>query len=89
MTKATFFFPLKTFFIYISNAFPFLGLPSENPLSHPSSSCLYDGAHHQPTHNCLPGLTFSYIEGIELPQAQGLWVIGLYKVNLVFSRVKW
>jgi hypothetical protein len=37
-------FPLDIFFIYISNVFPFPGLPFRNPLSHPSSLCLYEGA---------------------------------------------
>jgi hypothetical protein len=45
-------FSLDIFFTYISNVFPFPGLPFGNPLSHPYSPCLYEGApppSHPPT----------------------------------------
>ena len=47
------------FFNYISNIFPFPGLPFRNPLSHPPFPCLYEGA-PPPTHSCLPAMTFTY-----------------------------
>ena len=47
------------FFIYISNVFPFPGLPSGNPLFHSSSPCLYKGV-PLTTHSHLLALAFSY-----------------------------
>jgi hypothetical protein len=46
---------MDIFFIYISNIFPFPGLPFRNPLSH--TPCLYEGA-PPPTHSHPPALTF-------------------------------
>jgi hypothetical protein len=51
---------LDIFFIYISNVIPFPGLSSKNPLSHPPSPCLYEGAPHLPTHSHLPALAVPY-----------------------------
>ena len=55
---------LDIFFIYISNVIPFLGFPSENPLSHPSSP-------YSSTHLLLlpcPGIPLHW--GIEPSQDQ-------------------
>lgn len=46
-------FLLDILFIYISNAICFPSFPSENPLSHPTSSCFYEGA-PSPTYPLLP-----------------------------------
>jgi hypothetical protein len=59
---------LDIFFIYISNVFPFSGLPFGNPLSHPSSPCLNEGV--PPTHplpSSCPGIPLYW--GIKHPQA--------------------
>ena len=66
-----FFSLLDIFFIYISNVFPFPGVPFRNPLSDPPSSCLYEGA-SPTTHRLLlshPGIPLHW--GIKHPQAQG------------------
>jgi hypothetical protein len=47
------------FFIYISNVFSFPGFPFRNPLTHPPSPCLYEGAPLS-THSYLPALAFPY-----------------------------
>jgi hypothetical protein len=54
-----FIFYWRVFFIYISNVFPFLGLPFSNSLSHASSTCLSEGA-PPPTYSHLPALAFLY-----------------------------
>jgi hypothetical protein len=61
-----FFFFLNWIFIYISNVFPFLGLLFGNPLSHPPSSCLCEGAppFTHPTPYSHPGIP-----------AYSLWVL--------------
>jgi hypothetical protein len=46
-------FFLDIFKIYISNVFPFPGLPFRNSLSYPLSPC-------PPTHSLLPTLVFPY-----------------------------
>jgi hypothetical protein len=66
-----FFKKLDIFFIYISNVFPFPGLPFRNTLSHLPPPCLYESA-PQPTHpllSILPGIPLHW--GIEHPQGQG------------------
>jgi hypothetical protein len=60
------------FFIYISNVFPFPGLPFGNPLSHSLFPCLYENA-PAPTYPLLssrPGITIHW--GIKQSLAQGL-----------------
>jgi hypothetical protein len=57
--RATFFFKLDIFFIYIINVFPFLDLPSINPLSHSSTPCLYEGAPQPTTPVFPPWLSFT------------------------------
>jgi hypothetical protein len=64
------YFPLNIFFIYISNVFPFPGLPFGNPLSHPTP-CLYDGA-SPPTHSHSPTLAFPYIGALNTLRAEHL-----------------
>jgi hypothetical protein len=49
-----FFFLLDIFFIYISNAIPFLGFSSENPLSPPPLLT------NTPPHSCFLALAFPY-----------------------------
>ena len=49
------FFFIGYFFIYISNILPFPGLPFGNPLFHPCSPCLYEGA---PPPTCPPTPVF-------------------------------
>ena len=58
------------FLIYISNVFPFPGLPFRNPLSHPPSSCLYEGA--PPTHSQPPVLAFPYTGALNTLRPKGL-----------------
>jgi hypothetical protein len=58
------------FFIYISNVFLFSGLPFGNPLSHPPSPCLYEGAlPSYPLPSFCPGIPLHW--GMGHPQAQG------------------
>ena len=67
------FFNWTFFFIYISNVFCFSGLPSGDPIYHPSIPCFYEGVPlpHPSTHNCLPTLEFLYSEAWSLPTIQG------------------
>jgi hypothetical protein len=65
-----FFILVDIFFIYISNVFPFPGIPSGIPLYHPSSLCLYDGASPS-TCSSLPTLAFPYTGALNLPEDQG------------------
>jgi hypothetical protein len=56
------------------NVILFPGFPSRNPLSHPPSPCLYEGA-PKPIHAPLtssPGIPLHW--GIKLPQDQGLFL---------------
>jgi hypothetical protein len=71
LRRVLFYFLLDIFFIYISNVFPFLGLPFGNPLSRPLSPCLYEGAspHTLPLPSSCPGIPLLW--SIEQPQAQG------------------
>jgi hypothetical protein len=62
----SFFFGLDIFFIYISNVSPFPGLPFGNPLSHPPSPCLYEGA-PPPTCSHLPAMAFPYTGAPDRP----------------------
>jgi hypothetical protein len=48
------------YFIYISNDFPFPGLPVRKLLSHPSFPCLYEDAPPQ-THSHPPALALNTV----------------------------
>jgi hypothetical protein len=60
-----FYFLLDILFIYISNVIPFPSFPSTNPLSHPPSPRLYEGA-PPPTHSYLTTLAFPYTGALSL-----------------------
>jgi hypothetical protein len=61
---------LDIFFIYISNVFPFQGLPFRTPLSHPLPLSLGGcSPYTHPPPFSLPGIPLHW--GIEDPQAQG------------------
>ena len=64
-------FLLDILFIYISNVIPFPGLPSRNPLAHPSSPCFYEGApkHTYPLLPPYPGIPLYW--GIKPSHNQG------------------
>jgi hypothetical protein len=66
-----FIFLFYNFFICISNVIPFPSFPSENPLSHPSSPCFYDGASPPTQPLLLPRLNIPLHWGIEPSQDQG------------------
>jgi hypothetical protein len=59
------------FFIYISNVFPFPGLPFGSPLSHPPSPCLYNGV-PPPTHSHPPAVVFPYTGALNTLRPEGL-----------------
>jgi hypothetical protein len=63
------FFFLFIFYIYISNCFPFTGLPFRNPLSHPLPPALWGCVPSHPFPSSCPGITLHW--GIEHPQAWG------------------
>jgi hypothetical protein len=63
------FFGLDIFFIYISNVFPFPGLPFGKPLTHPPFPCLYEGAPPPTTPILLPW--HSPTLGHQTPSVQG------------------
>ena len=62
---------IDIFFIYISNIITFLGLPSENPLSHapPASMMVFL---HPSTHSYLHALSFPYTGASSLHRTKGL-----------------
>jgi hypothetical protein len=59
-------------FIYISNVIPFSDFLQRNPLSHPPSSCFYEGV-STPTHSHLPTLTFLYTAASSLHRTKSLF----------------
>jgi hypothetical protein len=65
------FFLLDSFFIYISNVFPFPGLPFRTLLSHPTSPASMRVAPHSPTHSHLPVLAFSYTGALNTLRPNG------------------
>jgi hypothetical protein len=81
-------FLLAIFFIYISNVIPFPGLLSpRNPLSHPSSPCLYKGV-PLPIHPLQPhpNPISPYTWGIKTSQDQGpLLPLMPNKANLCYK----
>ena len=63
--------PLDTFFIRISNVFPFPYLLLGNPLTLPHSPCLYEGA-TPPTHFLIPALAFPYTGALNTVRPESL-----------------
>jgi hypothetical protein len=61
------YFFLDIFLIYISNVFPFPGLPFGKPLSHTPSPCLYEGT-TLPTYPLLS----SYTGALDILRLKGL-----------------
>jgi hypothetical protein len=67
------FFFLDIFFIYISNVFPFPGLPFGTPISHPSSPASMSVRPYPPTHSYLPDLEFPYTGALNTLRPEGLF----------------
>jgi hypothetical protein len=59
-------------FYYMSNAIPFLGFPSANPLSYSAFPVSMRVHPHPPTHPCLTPLAFLYIGLSSLHRTKGL-----------------
>ena len=67
-------FLLDILFIYISNISPCPDSPTPTriPVSHPPSSCFYEGV-TPPTHSLLPALTFPYTRASSLHRTKDLF----------------
>ena len=63
---------LDIFFIYISNVFPFPGLPFGRPPFHSHSCCLYESA-PLPIHSHPPALTFPYTGALNTLRPKGIF----------------
>jgi hypothetical protein len=75
-----FIYLLDIFFIYISNVIPSPGLPSEKPLSHPSSPC----SPTQPLSFPCPGIPLQW--GIKSSQDKGS-VLPLMSIKALYCYV--
>ena len=82
-------FFIEYLFICISNVIPFPGTPSGNPIYHPPSPCLYEGA-SQPTYPLLPSHTgIPLYWGIEPSQDQGLLLPLMFSKTILSYICNW